>query len=68
MAFGPNKFQGKPNKTKENCLDFVGFLWPIRGFSMGYEGKNKKNFLPVTLCLNGHIRICPNASRASQPF
>jgi hypothetical protein len=29
--------QGKASKTKEISLDFLGFLWPILDFSMGYE-------------------------------
>jgi hypothetical protein len=32
--------QAKPNKTKQKSLDFLGFFWPIRGFSMGY-GESK---------------------------
>jgi hypothetical protein len=32
--------QAKTNKTKEKSLVFLGFLWPIRGFSMGY-GESK---------------------------
>jgi hypothetical protein len=27
----------KPNKSKENRLDFLGFLWPNQDFSMGYS-------------------------------
>jgi hypothetical protein len=38
-----NSFQTNPNKTKQFSLDFLGFIRPIRGFSMGYEQKNKKN-------------------------
>ena len=30
----------KPNKSKQKSLDFLEFLWPIRGFSMGY-GESK---------------------------
>jgi hypothetical protein len=34
---GPAKQkQIKPNKTKQNGLDFLGFIRPNRGFSMGY--------------------------------
>jgi hypothetical protein len=40
-----NSLQAKPNKTKQNCLDFLGFIRPNRDFSMGYEQKNKKNRL-----------------------
>jgi hypothetical protein len=35
--------QVKPRKNKEKGLDFLGFPWPNRGFSMGYREKNKKN-------------------------
>jgi hypothetical protein len=31
--------------TKQNCLDFLGFIRPNRGFSKGYEQKIKKNRL-----------------------
>jgi hypothetical protein len=37
--------QAKPNKTKQNCLDLLGFIRQNRDFSMGYEEKNKKNRL-----------------------
>jgi hypothetical protein len=37
--------QANPNKTKQNCLDFLGFIRPNRDFSKGYEQKNKKNRL-----------------------
>jgi len=37
--------QGKPRKTKEKSLDFLGFPWPIRAFSTGYgESKQKIHF------------------------
>jgi hypothetical protein len=29
--------QAKPNKTKQNCLDLLGFIRPNRDFSKGYE-------------------------------
>jgi hypothetical protein len=32
--------QAKPNKTKQNSLDFLGFIRPNRDFSMGYDEKN----------------------------
>jgi hypothetical protein len=34
------EIQANPNKSKENSLDFLGFLWWNRGFSMGY-GESK---------------------------
>jgi hypothetical protein len=36
--------QINPNKSKENSLDFLGFLWPNWGFSMGYGESKYKNF------------------------
>ena len=38
--------QGKPNKTKEKSLFFLGFLLPNRAFSMGYGKSKEKNFSP----------------------
>jgi hypothetical protein len=32
--------QTNPNKTKQNSLDFLGFIRPNRDFSMGYQRKN----------------------------
>ena len=34
----PRKTQAKPSQTKENGLDFLGFLRPNRDFSTGYGG------------------------------
>jgi hypothetical protein len=45
-----NSFQTNPNKTKQNCLDFLGFIRPNRGFSKGYKQKNKKNDPRLRLC------------------
>jgi hypothetical protein len=42
---GANSVQINPNKTKQKSLDFLGFIRPNRGFSKGYEQKNKKNRL-----------------------
>jgi hypothetical protein len=42
---GANSVQANPNKTKQKSLDFLGFIRPNRGFSMGYGRKNKKNRL-----------------------
>ena len=35
-ARSPNNIQGNPNKSKENSLHFLGFLWPNSDFSMSY--------------------------------
>ena len=35
--------QGNPRKTKEKSLDFLGFLWSNRDFSMGYDESKQKN-------------------------
>jgi hypothetical protein len=40
--------QAKPSKTKQNCLDLLGFIRPNRDFSMGYDGKNKKISSPFS--------------------
>jgi hypothetical protein len=45
--------QGKPNKTKEKSLFFLGFLLPNRAFSMGY-GKSKEKFSLRLLTLRGN--------------
>jgi hypothetical protein len=39
-ASSSKEIQANPNKSKENSLDFLGFLWWNRGFSMGY-GESK---------------------------
>jgi hypothetical protein len=39
---GESSIQANPNKSKQNCLDFLGFRWPNWGYSMGYAQKNKK--------------------------
>jgi hypothetical protein len=52
------QIQDNPSKTKENCLNFLGFLWWNWVFSMGYEGKNKK-MLPG---LNSRRRLCAGRS------
>jgi hypothetical protein len=48
-ALGPaaKRTQAKPNKSKQNGLDLLGFIRPNRDFSKSYAGKNKKN--PVSL-------------------
>ena len=39
----PSRTQSRPSRTKKMGLDCLGFLRPIRGFSMGYEqSKTKK--------------------------
>jgi hypothetical protein len=42
---GVHSVQTNPNKTKQDCLVFLGFIRPNRYFSKGYEQKNKKNRL-----------------------
>jgi macrodomain Ter protein organizer (MatP/YcbG family) len=39
------EFQANPNKNKKKSLDFLGFVWWNRDFSMGYAQKKKKNRL-----------------------
>jgi hypothetical protein len=57
---GRNRLQDNPNKIKQNRLDFLGFIWPIWGFSIGYEQKNKK----ICLRLNSRAGLCANVSGA----
>src|SRR5690242_8803059 len=46
----PSKpIQIKPSKSAWICLFLFGFIWWNRGFSKGYEQKNKKNFPPLKL-------------------
>jgi hypothetical protein len=33
-----------PSKTKQNCLELLGFIRPNPDFSAGYAGKSKKIF------------------------
>src|ERR1700674_4919213 len=35
--FRASAVQVNPRKNKEKSLDFLAFLWPIRGFSKGYR-------------------------------
>jgi hypothetical protein len=35
--------QARPNKSKQYCLDLLGFISPNRDFSTSYGEKNKKN-------------------------
>ena len=43
----PSQTKARPSRTKKKDLDFLGFLRPIRGFSMGYEqSKQKLNSRP----------------------
>jgi hypothetical protein len=34
--------QANPNNSKQKNLDLLGFVWPKRDFSKGYNRKNKK--------------------------
>jgi hypothetical protein len=47
------QIQDNASKTKEICLDFLGFLWWNLDFSMGYEGKNKKKLSPASTRVSG---------------
>jgi hypothetical protein len=42
VGLRPNFSKPDPSQTKKTGLDFLGFLRPIRGFSMGYEQPNQK--------------------------
>jgi hypothetical protein len=39
------QFQAKPNKSKQNSLDFLGFIRPNQDFSMGYTDSKQKSDL-----------------------
>jgi hypothetical protein len=56
-----NSFQTKPNKTKQNGLDFLGFIRPKRDFPMGYGRKNKKNRLASQV-------VCETSQRTPLPL
>jgi hypothetical protein len=56
-----NFSQANPNKTKQNCLDFLGFIRPNRDFSMGYGQKNTKKSTRVSSCVQ-------NVSGTPSPF
>ena len=43
LKASPKPNQTRPSQTKKMALDFLGFLRPIRGFSMGY-GQSKGIF------------------------
>src|SRR5208337_1558673 len=44
-ASGPSRIQAGPSRSKKTGLDFLGFLRPIRGFSMSYaQSKSKCHF------------------------
>jgi hypothetical protein len=46
----PSKLkQGQPNKTKQKCLDLLGFIRPIWAFSMGYPDSKQEIFLRAPL-------------------
>ena len=51
------KIQAKPRKTKEKCLDLLGFIRPNRDFSRGYS----ESSFPVSTRLSG---CTPNVSGA----
>jgi hypothetical protein len=42
LGSAANARQTWPNKTKQNCLDLLGFIRPNRDFSKDYDGKIKK--------------------------
>jgi hypothetical protein len=54
----PNKIQANPNKSKQNCLDLLGFIRPNRDFSMSYDESKQKNPVPSrALCKTSQARI-----------
>jgi hypothetical protein len=41
--------QADENRTKPNAFHLFSFSFRNRAFSMGYDGKNKKNLRPIQL-------------------
>jgi hypothetical protein len=59
----PSKpIQIKPSKSAWICLFLFGFIWWNRGFSKGYEQKNKKNFPPLKLASRVVFKAARTAS------
>jgi hypothetical protein len=59
--------QANPKESKEKGLDFLGFLWWNRDFSMGYGGSKQKTFLlPFQASRNASIDHLIRPSTASQ--
>jgi hypothetical protein len=50
--------QANPNKTKQNCLDFHGFIRPNCDLSVGYAQKNKKIRFRLTSCPGLRAKVC----------
>ena len=57
---GESSIQANPNKTKQNCLDFLGFIRPNWDLSVGYAKKNKK----ICSRLHSSRGLCAKASFA----
>jgi hypothetical protein len=55
--------QANASKNKQSCLDLLGFIWPNRDFSKGYERKNKK----FCLAFDSPSRLWRDAPRALSP-
>jgi hypothetical protein len=51
--------QANASKNKQSCLDLLGFIWPNRDFSKGYERKNKK----ICLAFDSPSRLWRDAPR-----
>jgi hypothetical protein len=61
--------QTNPSKTKQKSLDLLGFIRLNRGFSMGYEQKNKKKSSRVSSCVqnvSNRIFMAPSAARLDE--
>ena len=57
---GESSIQANPNKTKQNCLDFLGFIRPNWDLSVGYVKKNKK----ICSRLHSHHGLCAKVAFA----
>ena len=63
----PSRTKASPSQTKQTDLDFLGFLRPIRGFSMGYEqSKSKRGNLFVSPLLPAGAAFCDPDRRGRQ--
>src|ERR1700722_14484755 len=60
---GESSIQANPNKTKQNCLDFLGFIRLNWDLSVGYAKKTKKS-APVFIRGMG----CAQRSRSPRPI
>src|SRR5208337_1793702 len=61
----PSRTKASPSRTKKTGLDFLGFVRPIRGFSMGYEQSKQKKPRLAAAPPRGAHRACRSSPRPS---